>query len=103
MTNDRSHIDLKSDQRMREAISSIMSAELGRYFIFRLLDTYGVNSTAFSGNALQTAFACGLQNAGFILQDLAATHASESFLLMLKEKPNVRPNPKPRADPYADD
>lgn len=90
MNEPTSHIRLIDDPQMIDAIKRIMATELGRYFIFQLLGTFGVNQSPYAVNALQTAFACGMQNAGLQIQDLAARHAPENFALMLKEKLNVR-------------
>jgi hypothetical protein len=80
-----SHTDLKADPRFLLALKALMESPDGRYVFRKLLDVCGVRSTAFTGNALTSAHASGMQNAGLLIEDLLNTAAFELFLQMLKE------------------
>lgn len=79
------HINLKQDTRLMLALKTLLEREDARYVFRCLLGAYGVRQSAFTGNALSTANALGMQNAGLLLEDLLSTAAFELFLQMLRE------------------
>lgn len=73
-----------------EALSAIMSHPNGRRAINWVLENAGTNGEPFTGNALTTAFNCGQQRVGKMLQARIASVAPDHFLTMLKEMENER-------------
>lgn len=85
MTDQKDHTNLHADDRFMTAVQNIMEQEWGRYFFRRMLETYGVRQSTFTGNALNSAYAQGFQEAGLLLEDLAETASAADFLKMLQE------------------
>lgn len=85
MNAKQSHTNLKEDARLTLALRKLLATPDGRYVFRRLLEAYGIRQSAFAQNALLTAHALGMQNAGLLLEDLLSTAAFELFLQMLKE------------------
>jgi hypothetical protein len=85
MTADSSHTNLKEDPRFILSLREVMKTKDGRYVLRSLLDVTGVRKSTFTGNALSSAHAQGMQNAGLLLEDLMSTAAFELFLQTLKE------------------
>lgn len=50
--------------RMKEAVREISASPNLRFFFRSLLNSYGMNSTPFGGNAIDTAKLCGRHEAG---------------------------------------
>lgn len=98
------------DQRREERIvrrdqlalvAKIMAEPFGRDYYFNLLARCHVYDSSFGTNALMMAFSEGERNVGLILQADLMEANPDAFLLMLKERRNVRPSPDP--EPESDD
>lgn len=85
MTKETSHTNLLEDERFLLCMKEILSTVGGRYVMRKLLDTYGVRQSTFTGNALTGSHAQGFQEAGILLEDVIENADASMFLLMLKE------------------
>jgi hypothetical protein len=83
-----------------ELISKMMSMPSGRDYFFDLLARCHIYHPSFAANALVMAYAEGERNIGLTLQADIMEANPDAFLLMLKERRNVRPqvDPEPESD-----
>jgi hypothetical protein len=75
----------EGDEYFLLGLSNIMETTEGRYVLRRLLETYGVRQSTFTGDALSGARAQGFQEAGLLLEDMAEMANPALYLTMLKE------------------
>ena len=78
MTDQKDHTNLHADDRFMTAVQNIME-QGGKILFRRMLETYGVRQSTFTGNALNSAYAQGFQEAGLLLEDLAETASAADF------------------------
>lgn len=77
---------LKEDQqRIDSAVSQAIETEQGRKFLWWLLEIGRIGTQPYSGNALNTAFACGELNVGQRILDRIISVSPDGYVRMMKE------------------
>lgn len=84
-------------QNIDNFISAALSRPEGRDFFYWLLEICHMGITPFTGNALTTAFQCGEENIGKIVQAQIIQVAPEAYFQMLRDREKERLN-APRSD-----
>jgi hypothetical protein len=77
---------LKEDEaKIDSAVSKAIADSEGRKFLWWLLEIGRIGNQPYSGNALNTAFACGELNVGQRILDRIISVSPEGYLTMMKE------------------
>jgi hypothetical protein len=80
---------LKEDEmRINSAVSKAVEEPEGRKFLWWLLEIGRIGNQPFTGNALNTAFACGELNVGQRILDRIISVSPEGYLRMMQENNN---------------
>ena len=85
MVKQTSHTEMLDEPRVRLAVQALMASPDFRLFARAFISCCGVRQTTFTGNALSSAYAQGMQNAGLLFESTIQSIAPELFLQMLKE------------------
>lgn len=82
----------KEDKRSRDdAVLALVQHKNGRKFLWWLFQiTESIGVTAFTGNALTTAYKCGQQDVGHQILAHLTEVAPDGFLTMMKENADER-------------
>lgn len=85
-------IEAKRKTDIDDAVRALVQHPQGRQYIYWILEIAGIGRNPYTGNALNTAFACGELNVGQRVQAHLIEVAPDAFLAMLKEKEEERLN-----------
>ena len=80
------------DSEIADFVRASMTTAQGRTFFYTVMENAGLFGDPFSGNALQTAYNCGMQRAAKDIQVLLLEHSPKQFLEMLREKKEEKTN-----------
>lgn len=82
---------LKEDEfAIDSALSESLANPQGRKFLWWLLTIGKIGAQPYSGNALNTAFACGELNVGQRILDRIISVSPEGYVRMMQESENER-------------
>jgi hypothetical protein len=82
---------LKEDEnKIESAVSKSLADPEGRKFLWWLLEIGRIGMQPYSGNALNTAFACGELNVGQRILDRIISVSPDGYLTMMKEHASER-------------
>lgn len=98
----KSHI--KDDEIVRDsAMRKCLSTQEGRRMFWHLLSMTGISQNPHRGNALDSAFASGMLQAGQNIEDLMCSVDPKAWLLMLEENLVIQENLAARLSTIKDD
>lgn len=76
----------EDEGQINSAVSKALHDAEGRKFLWWLLQIGRVGTQPYSGNALNTAFACGELNIGQQILDRIISNFPEDYVVMMKER-----------------